>query len=433
MIRYYLLAILVLCFSSVPAWAGKGERNVALVIANGGYATAGGLANPVNDGKLVAGSLKKAGFDTVVLATDLDRGGFEKTLREFRSKVAGARVAMVYYAGHGIESEGRNWLLPVDAKLASSDDLPYEAVDLDLVMSTLNGAQVRMVVLDACRNNPFASGWRASNRAITRGLARIEADDFLVIYAAAPGQTAADGSNGNSPFAQSLASRIEQPGLAIQMLGGLVRDDVMAATSGKQRPFVSASITGTPVYLASPAKQLVDTNGVPIEEVLGWQGALNSNSREGFEAFLLRFPKSRFAKLAKQNLKQLGRAPAKPMVEAPAAVAPAVTAAAPAPLAVPTDQAGATAALNMGLLNHYAAQQRQILDAREEYGRQVAAVAAKKKKDEEEYQASLRAYAEERERWQKRAAACEGQDVKKCGQVAKQLAGKPSESTAGGK
>lgn len=429
MLRHFLFIALLSLGAISPAYADA-SRNVALIIANGGYTTQGGLANPAGDGKLVAASLKKAGFDTVMLATDLDRPGFEKALRDFRGKVSGAHVAMVYYAGHGIESEGRNWLLPVDVKLASGDDLPYEAVDLNLVMEALKGAQVRMVILDACRNNPFASGWRASNRAMTRGLARVEADDFLVIYAAAPGQTASDGTGSNSPFAQSLAARIEQPGLAIQMLGGLVRDDVMAATAGKQRPFVSASITGTPVYLFNRSPQLANLKDVPIEEVLGWQSALNLNTREGYETYLTQFPKGKFVKLAKQNVKLAGkRAAIVPVAStAPSPAATAGAAFTTMPGGAAPEENGAVAALNMGLLTKYQAQERQALEAHQDYTRKVAEVAAKKQQDQDEYQANLRAYAEEQSRWKRRAEACEKLDAKRCAAVAKELE-KPTAST----
>lgn len=234
-------------FSADPAAA----RKVALIIGNSDYGQATSLANPANDAALVADAARSAGFDEVIVARDLNLASFTTTLRDFRDKADGAEVAMIYYAGHGIEGEGKNWLLPVDTILNKARDLPYEAVNLERVMETLDGAQVRMVVLDACRNNPFASTWKSGTRAVQRGLAGIEVDDVIVIYAAAPGQTASDGGSGakNSPFATALANRLPQVDLPLQLLGGSVRDDVLAATGGEQRPFVSASVTGTPIYL----------------------------------------------------------------------------------------------------------------------------------------------------------------------------------------
>ncbi|MEP1423190.1 MAG: caspase family protein [Erythrobacter sp.] len=225
-------------------------RKVALIIGNSNYEYTGQLPNAGNDATLIASAARDAGFEDVVVGNNLGVDGFRAALREFRQKADGADVAMVYFAGHGIEGSGKNWLIPTDAKLEAALDLPYESIDLDLVMQSLSGAQVRIAVLDACRNNPFGRTWNSGSRAVTRGLVGVEADDVLVIYAAAPGQTASDGEEGNnSPFAESLARRLPEPDVPVQLLGGLVRDDVLSITDGQQRPFISASITGTPVYL----------------------------------------------------------------------------------------------------------------------------------------------------------------------------------------
>lgn len=238
------LAVLMLALTS-PSHA----RKVALIIGNSAYENTAQLPNASNDAVLIADAARNAGFDNVIVGNDLDIEGFRAALREFSSNADGADVAMVYFAGHGIEGSGKNWLIPTDAKLDSARDLPYESIDLDLVMQSLSGAQVRIAVLDACRNNPFGNSWRSGTRAVTRGLIGVEADDVLVIYAAAPGQTASDGEGQNSPFATSLARRLPEPDVPVQLLGGLVRDDVLTITDGEQRPFISASITGTPVYL----------------------------------------------------------------------------------------------------------------------------------------------------------------------------------------
>lgn len=244
--RHFVLGLMLLMLGATSAQAS--ERKVALIVANGDYAIAGRLDNPLNDARLIAVAAKRAGFE-VTLAQNLTLSAFQGSLRDFRQRASGAQVAMVYYAGHGIEGAGKNWLIPTDAQLKSDLDLPYEAIDLDRVLEAISGAQVRMVVLDACRSNPFGRSWRASSRAIQRGLAGIEVDDVLVIYAAAPGQAAADGDGVNSPFAISLAKRLVEPDLPIQLLGGAIRDDLLEATAGRQRPFVSASIIGTPIYL----------------------------------------------------------------------------------------------------------------------------------------------------------------------------------------
>lgn len=309
MLRFWPV-ILSMLFLFAPTAAEA--RKVALVIGNSDYANTSRLANPVNDIKIIAASARQAGFDDVTIAADLPVNDFQKAMRDFRAKADGADVAMVYFAGHGIEAQGKNWLIPTDAQLKSDLDLPYEAINLDRLMESVSGAQIRMVVLDSCRNNPFGRSWRSGTRAVVSGLAGVEADDVLVIFAAAPGQTAADGTTGNSPFATSLAKRLPQPDVPVQLLGGLIRDDVLAATGGAQRPFVSASITGTPVYLvprAAPAaaKPAGDRSG--LEELL-WKGAMAENSVRGFSAYLAEFPAGKYAGQAGDNINRLLKGPA---------------------------------------------------------------------------------------------------------------------------
>ncbi len=319
LLRSFTFFVLLL-WGSLSSAEGTG-RKVALIIANGAYANTSALSNPPNDARLIADSAKRAGFETVTLATNLSLAQFQRALRDFREKATGAQVAMVYYAGHGIEGEGKNWLIPVDAALNSNLDLPYEAIDLDRVLESISGAQVRMIVLDACRNNPFGRSWRSTTRAVARGLSGVEVDDVLVIYAAAPGQTASDGDGANSPFATSLAKRLTQPDLPLQLLGGTVRDDVLAATSGGQRPFVSASITGTPVYLvprsvapvaAKGSAQVVTSIDEATLDALAWQGALGANSADAFREYQSQFPKGRFVKLAEQNITRINQSSAAP-------------------------------------------------------------------------------------------------------------------------
>lgn len=246
MLRYFLV-LLAIC-AALSAQPGH-ARKVALIIANSEYANASQLENPKNDAALVAQAARDAQFDDVTLIEDVGIDAFEAALREFAAKADGADVAMLYFAGHGIEGKGQNWLIPTDAKLEADRDLPFEAIELSLVTDSMAGAQVRMIVLDACRNNPFGNRWKSGTRAVKRGLAPVEADDIIVIFAAAPGQTASDGAGDNSPFAKSLAARLPQADLPLQLLGGSVRDDVLRATNEEQRPFVSASVTGTPIYL----------------------------------------------------------------------------------------------------------------------------------------------------------------------------------------
>ncbi|MEP6011264.1 MAG: caspase family protein, partial [Parasphingorhabdus sp.] len=304
-------------------WSGMAEaKRVALIIGNSSYVNTSSLPNPVNDANIVADAARQAGFDDVVVALDLTIGSFQRELRTFREKSNGADVAMIYYAGHGMEGQGKNWLIPIDAELKTAFDLPYESINLERMMESVSGARIRMVVLDACRNNPFGNSWASGTRAVARGLAGFDADGVLVIYAAAPGQTATDGTGFNSPFAESLAKRLPQPDVPLQLLGGLVRDDVLAATGGNQRPFVSASITGTPVYLVQPttpepkpataiAANVTPTAAAPSNDnrstmdALMWRGADAAGTLAAYETYVKEFPSGLFADLANEKLEKL--------------------------------------------------------------------------------------------------------------------------------
>lgn len=316
------LALITAVFLLAPTSAEA--RKVALIVGNSNYANTSRLTNPANDIKIVAASARSAGFDDVTVAANLSVNDFQKTMRDFRAKADGAEVAMVYYAGHGIEAQGKNWLIPTDAQLKSDLDLPYEAINLDRMMEAVSGARIRVVILDSCRNNPFGRSWRSGTRAVVNGLTGVDADDVLVIFAAAPGQTAADGTGVNSPFATSLAKRLPQPDLPVQLLGGAIRDDVLAATGGLQRPFVSASITGTPVYLVPRAGQAATGNRAALEDLM-WKGAVAENSASAFKAYLAEFPSGKYATQANESVTRLGKNPK----AAPPAAKPMTVAAAP--------------------------------------------------------------------------------------------------------
>ena len=224
------------------------ERRVALVIGNSRYKSESTLANPSNDAGAVARALRSIGFTTVNLTTDATREALVNNLRSFAEVADNADWAVVYYAGHGIEIGGVNYLVPVDAKLSSDRDAQFEAVSLDQVLASVAGAKkLKLVVLDACRDNPFATKMRRTDltRSMGRGLGRVEPEGAtLVVYAAKHGQTALDGTGGNSPFAQALVNRLATPDVEINKIFRLVRDDVMEATAGRQEPFTYGSLPG---------------------------------------------------------------------------------------------------------------------------------------------------------------------------------------------
>jgi tetratricopeptide (TPR) repeat protein len=249
------------------ATAAKQGRRAALVIGNSAYKSVPALDNPHRDAEKIAGALRAVGFDSVTLAIDVSRDKMIDALRSFAAAADKSDWAVVYYAGHGIEVNGVNYLIPVDAKLASDRDVLFEAMPLDQVMAAIDGAKkLKLVVLDACRDNPFANaappaapppvaaapavtsddGTRSvKTRSVGRGLGEVKVQGAsLVVYAAKHGQTALDGEGEDSPFAVAVVQRIATPGVEINKLFRLVRDDVMEATAGRQEPYTYGSLPG---------------------------------------------------------------------------------------------------------------------------------------------------------------------------------------------
>ncbi|MBR0895340.1 caspase family protein [Bradyrhizobium tropiciagri] len=239
--------------------APGGETRVALVIGNSDYVSVPRLPNPQHDAAAVADALRAAGFKTVRLDDNLGAPAMRQALNEFSAEAAQADWALVYYAGHGIEVNGTNYLIPVDAKLKTDRAVQFEAVPLDAVLASVEGARkLHLVILDACRDNPFLRDMArtVTSRSVGRGLARIEPDASatLVAYSAKAGQTAMDGTDGqdNSPFARAVIRNMQRPGVEIRKFFGLVRDDVMAATGNSQEPFVYGSLGGDDYFLRKP-------------------------------------------------------------------------------------------------------------------------------------------------------------------------------------
>jgi tetratricopeptide (TPR) repeat protein len=230
----------------------RGETRVALVVANGAYRTVSALSNPSRDGARVASALRATGFETILIENDVTREALVKVLRSFEDAAAHADWAVVYYAGHGIEVAGVNYLVPVDARLRTDRDIQDEAVSLERVLASVERARkLRLVILDACRDNPFAARMKTAGatRSIGRGLSRIEPEGgSLVAYAAKHGFVAFDGDGESSPFVDSLVKHIQTPNLEINKLFRLVRDDVLKATDRKQEPFVYGSLPGEDFY-----------------------------------------------------------------------------------------------------------------------------------------------------------------------------------------
>ena len=230
------------------AAAASDSRKVALIVGNGAYRNVEKLANPPRDAKLIADTLRGLGFQTVTLAPDLTRDQFFGALREFGRDAERADWAVVYYAGHGMEIGGINYLIPTDAKLAADRDAESQAVALEQVIAAVSGARkLRLVMLDACRDNPFEKTMQhtIALKLVSKGLSNIEPEaGFMVVYAAKHGETALDGDSLNSPFATALAREIRVPKVEVRRLFDIVRDDVWKATNRQQQPFTYGSLPG---------------------------------------------------------------------------------------------------------------------------------------------------------------------------------------------
>ena len=246
------LAVLATVLVVGPLQAAA-EKRVALVIGNNAYDDLGRLNNPVNDAKLMTRSLRELGFD-VVEHTDADEKAMKRAIQEFGrriERVGRDTVSLFYYAGHGIEVNGVNYLLPIKARIQRESDMEIEAVDAGLVLRQMEdaGSRVNIVILDACRNNPLARGLRS----ITRGLATMDAPPgSLIAYSTSPKNVSVDGTGENSPYTQALAKAMAEPGLAVEEVFRQVRVKVLEATGGQQRPWESSSLTRA-FYFSSPS------------------------------------------------------------------------------------------------------------------------------------------------------------------------------------
>jgi invasion protein IalB len=229
-------------------------RRVALVIGNSRYQNVPQLPNPSSDATAIGGALRAVGFQSVTVLSDQSRDNMLGALRKFAAEAGNADWAVVYYAGHGMEAGGINYLVPVDAALKSDRDLSIEAISLEQVLNAVERAGgLRLVMLDACRDNPFASQMKraltGASRSVSRGLASVEPDaGTLVVYAAKHGETASDGDGANSPFATAFMNNLKRPNLEIRRLFDYVRDDVMDATQRQQQPFTYGSLSGRQEY-----------------------------------------------------------------------------------------------------------------------------------------------------------------------------------------
>src|SRR5215216_4015469 len=309
-------ALLLMPLTTGAAWA---QKRVALVIGNGAYQSVAKLPNPIKDATAIAEMFKKAGFDWVKMRQDLGSLEFKRALREFMDAASDAEVAVVYYAGHGIQVRDMNYMIPVDAKLATEIDAEDEAVSLDRIVMALEPAKrLRLVILDACRDNPFARSMkrRVAMRAVTGGLAKMEPTlgETLIAYAAKAGSTAEDGDSENSPFAAALLKNLTVPGLDIRLAFGRVRDDVLKRTGNRQEPFVYGSLGGEAIALVpAPAQPKVEA----LNDVKGDYALVERiGTKKAWEVFLSSHKEGLYADLARAQLAKLTEAESQPAARA---------------------------------------------------------------------------------------------------------------------
>lgn len=333
--RLLALALLALAIVLEAATASAAGR-VALVVGNSAYRHAVPLRNPGNDARAVGASLRRLGFE-VITGLDLDRAGLEERVRELARRAQGADAALFYYSGHGLEVAGRNHLVPVDARLEQPSDLPFETVPADTVLQAIEqAARVGLVFLDACRDNPLARSLARSmgpsrSGSVGRGLAPVQAGTgMLVVFATDPGATAADGEGRHSPFTEALLGHLERPGLEVRQVMTRVRQQVLAKTGNRQRPWDTSSLTEDFYFVPAaptpaPAPETAAPAGRDAETVF-WESIQASRDRRAFEEYLRRFPNGLFAGLARLRLEEarVATAPAERQRQQapPAAAAP---------------------------------------------------------------------------------------------------------------
>lgn len=250
----YVLAVVLAAGASLST--ALAQNRVALVIGNSAYRHVAALPNPANDAVAIAELLRRAGFNRVDLRRDLDIAGLRNAVRDFSEAARNADVAVVYYAGHGIEVDGTNFLIPTDARLLNDFDVEDETLSLDRLLKAIEPTRrLRLVILDACRENPFVPKMHrmVATRSVGRGLIRVEpaASDTLIAFAATAGAIADDGNGRNSPFTAALLKHLTTPGIDLRIAFGRVRDDVLVATARRQQPYLTGSLGGDLVSLAA--------------------------------------------------------------------------------------------------------------------------------------------------------------------------------------
>ncbi|MDO9561681.1 MAG: caspase family protein [Bradyrhizobium sp.] len=301
----------ILAMASEAAWA---EKRVALIVGNSSYQIVPQLPNPSRDANAVAKMFRDAGFDSVDVQLNVSNLEFKRAIRRFQSTADQADIAVVYYAGHGLELSGTNYLVPIDARLASDRDAEDEAILLERLVSAADGAKrLRLVILDACRDNPFVNTMRRERKGVTRavvsGLSRVEptSTDTLIAYAAKAGSTADDGDGLHSPFTAAVLKNLTVPGLDVRLAFGRVRDEVLKITDNRQEPFVYGSLGGGNISLVPAPAGAQDAPMIDVKA--DFELVQKIGSRRAWEVFLGTHPSGFYADLARAQMEKANQAP----------------------------------------------------------------------------------------------------------------------------
>ncbi|MFN8759008.1 MAG: caspase domain-containing protein, partial [Tagaea sp.] len=284
-----LIGTLMAALPVGPAFATK---KVALVVGNANYAEAP-LRNPVNDARAIARQLRGKGFE-VLLRENVTKAQFSEAVADFGERISAGDTALFFYAGHGLQVQGRNYLVPIDARITSEQRVRLEAMDVEAVLdqTTAAKAKVSLVILDACRNNPFERRFRSTGG----GLAQINAPEgTLIAYATAPGKVAADGEGSNGLYTQALLSALAEPGLKVEEVFKNVRIEVARVSGGAQIPWEASSLTGD-FFFVPPVEQTA------VREAMFWDSVKGSTDPAELNAYLTLYPNGHFAPIARARI-----------------------------------------------------------------------------------------------------------------------------------
>jgi hypothetical protein len=306
-------AIAIAVLMLVPALARGQESRVALVVGNAAYKHSSPLRNPVRDANAMATALQEFGFE-VIKVENADRGRMATALIQFGRKLKADGVALFFYAGHGIQVAGANYLIPVEADITEEAAASMLGVDLQQVLRVMEnaGSRLSMVFLDACRDNPFERAFRSGG---ARGLAAVDAPrGTLLAYATAPGKTAADGDGANGLFTAELLKAMSRPGLTIDEVLKEAGAGVEKASGNKQVPWINSSYRGKFYFFVNVTTEPAGLTPASNNEALFWSSIKDSSDGAEFDAYLKQYPNGAFAALAKARLDRIAAAKARPPV-----------------------------------------------------------------------------------------------------------------------